>query len=140
MEGRNVSTRDSTEIGAYANRNLKSIAAEALVQEAGQMMADHDVGALLVVKKDQFVGIVTDTDLARKGIAMAMHPEIQPVQVLMTTPLVSIGTHQPVEEAYALMKTKNVRHLAVTEDGRVVGIVSTSDILRYYATHPYTAE
>lgn len=140
MEPRNASTKDLAEVREYAIRDLKSVAAEATIQEAGRLLAEYDVGALLVVKKDQFVGIVTDTDLARKGVAMAVHPDIQPVQVLMTTPLVSIDSHKPVDEAYALMKDKNIRHLAVTEEGRVVGIVSTSDLLRYYATHPHTAE
>lgn len=140
MEARNASTKDLAEIREYTNRDLKSVAAEATIQEAGQLMAEHDIGALLVVKKDQFVGIVTDTDLARKGIGMAFHSDIQPVQVLMTTPLVSIDSHRPVDEAYVLMKDKNIRHLTVTENGRVMGIVSTSDLLRYYATHPHTAE
>ena len=124
-----------SEVADYMASDIKTIAGEASLQEAGRLMARHNVGSLLVVKDDQYVGILTETDLARKGTLKGINPEITSVQSLMTSPILSIESHKTVEEAHALMKAKGIRHLAVTETGKIVGIVSLSDLVRYFATN-----
>lgn len=129
-----------SEIGEIMTREVKTVEADATIQEAGRLMAEYSVGSLLVVKTGQYVGIMTDTDLARKGMARGVNPEKAQVQSLMSSPIISIESHKLVEEAQAFMRTKKIRHLVVTEEGKIVGIVSLGDLVRYYAAFFMTSE
>ena len=124
-----------SEVADYMARDIKSVPADAKVQDAGRMMAKFNVGSLLVVNNGQYVGILTDTDLARKAMVKGLNPEIATVESLMSHPIISIESYKTVEEAQALMKAKGVRHLTVTEDGKIVGVLTLSDVVRYYATY-----
>lgn len=124
-----------SEVADYMAQGIKSVSEDASIQEAGRLMAKFNIGSLLVVKKGEFVGILTDTDLARKGMTKGVNPEKTRVQSLMSSPIISIESTKTVEEAHALMKAKGIRHLPVTESGKIVGIVSLSDLIRYYATN-----
>ncbi|MBI4400870.1 MAG: CBS domain-containing protein [Nitrospirae bacterium] len=129
-----------SEISEIMTGDVKTIEADATLQKAGRVMAEYSVGSLLVVKKGQYVGILTDTDLARKGMARGANPEKEQVQSFMSSPILSIESHKLVEEAQAFMKAKKIRHLAVTEEGKIVGIVSLGDLVRYYAAFFMTSE
>jgi CBS domain-containing protein len=129
-----------SEIIDYTSRNIKTIPADATVQEAGRMMDTFSVGSLLVVKDGRYAGIVTDTDLARKGAARGINPEKEPIKSLMSSPIITIEGDRSVEETQAFMKARGVRHLAVTEEGTIVGIVTLSDVIRYYANFFATTE
>jgi CBS domain-containing protein len=122
-----------SEIGELMNREIRAVAADATLREAGRLMGKHNVGSLLVQDGGQYIGILTDTDLARKGLAHGVNPEKDRVQSLMSSPIITIDCHRLVEEARAQMKLKGVRHLAVTDEGTIVGIISLGDLIRYYA-------
>jgi signal-transduction protein with cAMP-binding, CBS, and nucleotidyltransferase domain len=81
----------------------------------------------------RYIGIITDTDLSRKGVARGLDPSSTTVKSCMTRPIVSIEDSEDITAAVALMKAKGIRHLAITEDGTIIGILSVSDVLRYYA-------
>lgn len=123
------------EVADYMARSIKTVSPETTIQEAGRLMAKFNIGSLLVVKDGEYVGILTETDLARKGMAKGINPETTTVQTLMSAPIISIESHKAVEEAHAFMKAKGIRHLGVTEAGKIVGIVSLSDLIRYYASY-----
>jgi signal-transduction protein with cAMP-binding, CBS, and nucleotidyltransferase domain len=123
------------EVADYMARAIKTVSPETTIQEAGQVMAKFNIGSLLVVKGGEYAGIITETDLARKGMAKGINPEKTTVQALMSAPIISIESHKAVEEAHALMKAKGIRHLGVTEAGKIVGLVSLSDLIRYYASY-----
>lgn len=125
-------------VADHMSRSIKSVRAEATLQEASRLMATFNIGSLLVTKDGQYMGILTDTDLARKGMAQGINPETASVQSLMSSPIISIESHKTVEEAHILMKGKGgegFRHLVVRESGKIVGIVSLSDLIRYYASN-----
>lgn len=125
-------------VADHMSRSIKSVSAEATLQEASRLMATLNIGSLLVTQNGQYVGILTDTDLARKGMAQGINPETASVQSLMSSPIISIESHKTVEEAHVLLKGKGgkgFRHLVVTEAGKIVGIVSLSDLVRYYASN-----
>jgi signal-transduction protein with cAMP-binding, CBS, and nucleotidyltransferase domain len=124
-----------SEVADYMARSVKSVPPETTIQEAGQVMAKFNIGSLLVVKEGEYAGIITETDLARKGMAKGINPEKTTVQALMSSPILSIESHKTVEEAHALMKAKGIRHLGVTEAGKIVGLVSLSDLIRYYTSY-----
>ncbi len=119
-------------VSEYMHRNIISIPGEASLQEAARMMAEQSVGALLVAQGDQYIGIISEKRLAREGAAKGLKPETAKVQSVMRPQPISIESNRTVQEAQALMKSKAVRHLVVTEGGKIVGIVSLSDLIPYY--------
>lgn len=123
---------DSMKVSNYMHRNAKTISADATLKEAGQAMIDHQVGALLVLQGDQYVGIISDKRLAREGAAKGLNPEETLVSAIMRRDIITIPSDQPVKEAQTLMKNRGVRHLIVTENDKIIGIVSISDLIRYY--------
>jgi CBS domain-containing protein len=122
-------------VGDLMSREIRTVAADATLREASRLMGKHNVGSLLVLGGGQYLGILTDTDLARKGLAQGVNPEKDRVQSLMSSPIITIDSHRLVEEARALMKGKGIRHLAVTEEGKIVGLISLGDLIRYYAAN-----
>jgi CBS domain-containing protein len=129
---RNAKTTQK-QVADYMSDAIRSIHMEASLKEAGRLLQKWKVGSLLVDDGLRYIGIITDTDLSRKGVARGLDPAGTPAKTCMTKPIVSIEDNEPITAAVALMKAKGIRHLAVTEDGTIVGILSISDVLRYYA-------
>ena len=123
---------DSTKVSQYMHRNAKTISADATLKEAGQAMIDHQVSALLVVQGGEYVGIISDKRIAREAAAKGLSPESTLVSAIMRRDIITIPCGRPVKEAQALMKERGVRHLIVTENEKIIGIVSISDLIRYY--------
>ena len=82
---------------------------------------------------DDFVGIVTETDLTRKVVGGGLNPESTPISKIMTQPVQSMDRFLPIEEANNFMHKNKIRHLAVTEDEKIVGMLSIKDLVAYYA-------
>ncbi|MCH8312607.1 MAG: CBS domain-containing protein [Nitrospinae bacterium] len=121
------------DIGDYMNAPVLSIAHDSTVQEAAQYMRVSNVGSLLIKEYDDFVGIVTETDLTRKVVGDGLNPETTPIANIMTQPVQSMDRFLPVEEANKYMHKNKIRHLAVTENGKIVGMLSIKDLVAYYA-------
>ena len=124
--------KDHTTISAYMNQDVKTIAVDATLKELSQAFVAQGVSTLLVKEGDNYVGIVSDKRLAREGIAKGLNPETTPVRTIMRENMLTIESDQPVREAQTMMKSNGVRHLVVTEKGNIVGIVSISDLIRFY--------
>jgi CBS domain-containing protein len=102
------------------------------VFSAAKTMRTARVGSLLIKKGKQLVGIVTDTDIVRRGVATKKNLGKMTVQQIMTAPICSIEGSRTVNDAQEMMGDLGVRHLGVTEGGVIVGVISVRDLLVYY--------
>jgi CBS domain-containing protein len=111
-------------------RAVYSVAPEAAVLEAIRLMAEHHVGALLVMTGAVLDGIVSERDYARKVILLGRSSADTPVRDIMTAAVLSVSLDDSVQTCMQLMTDKRVRHLPVTEGGRVIGMVSIGDLVK----------
>jgi CBS domain-containing protein len=109
---------------------METIASERTVLEAGQTMAEKRIGSLLVLEAGDMVGIVTETDVVRKVIAAGLPASSTSVGAVMNAPLIQIDIDDSARDASRLMAEKRIRHVAVTEDHKVVGLLSVRDLVR----------
>jgi CBS domain-containing protein len=100
------------------------------VFDALQVMADKDVGALLVVDGKTLVGVFSERDYARKVILLGKSSKVMRVSEIMSSPPIFIDPDDTVEKGLALMSAKHVRHLPVMEKNRLIGIVTIGDLVR----------
>ena len=103
---------------------------DASVYEALQLLAEKNIGALLVLQEGELVGVVSERDYARKVVLSGKTSIETLVKEIMTEDVISIATDTTVDDAMALMTDKHIRHLPVVKAGTVVGIVSIGDLVK----------
>jgi CBS domain-containing protein len=107
-----------------------SIAPEATVLDALNIMAEHNIGALLVMSDGEMVGIISERDCVRKVEVKGKSAKDTKVNEIMTSNVVTLEANHPLEECMSLMLEKNFRHLPVCEGKELLGILSVRDVLR----------
>jgi CBS domain-containing protein len=107
-----------------------SIDPDATVYEALKLMAEKNVGALLVMKGDQLAGIISERDYARKVILQDKSSMTVPVREIMTNRVFCVNPDTSMDECMALMTEKHIRHLPVLADDAVAGVVSIGDVVK----------
>jgi CBS domain-containing protein len=112
-----------------------SISPQATVYEALKIMADKDIGALLVLENGKLAGMFSERDYARKVILRGRHSQDTLVREIMITDVVTVDPSQNLKECLELITYHRVRHLPVMEDDRVAGIISIGDIVKGIITH-----
>ena len=110
--------------------DVSTISPEAKVIDALKLMADKGVGALVVMYKDRVTGLFSERDYARKVVLHGKSSIDTPVKEIMTFQVYNVNSETPVEECMALMTTKRVRHLPVVDKGKLVGLVSSGDVVK----------
>ena len=106
------------------------IAPDEPVLAAIRSMAERHVGALVVLRGGELVGIVSERDYARKVILRGRSSSDTPVRDIMTSPVVTIGPADSIETCMRLCTDRRVRHLPVVDDGKVVGVLSIGDFVK----------
>ena len=109
---------------------METIASERTVLEAARAMAEKQLGSLLILEARDMVGIVTETDLVRKVIAARLPARSTPIGAVMSYPLIQIDINHTIRDASRLMAEKRIRHLAVTEENKIVGLLSVRDLVK----------
>ncbi len=107
-----------------------TIAPNALVVEALALMADKNIGALVVAEGGRVVGIFSERDYARKIVLKGKSSQATTVREIMSTDIVSISPAQSIEDCMVLMTSRNIRHLPVLLDGILLGLVSIGDVVK----------
>ena len=123
-----------TEISDYMSSTVISVGPESTVQETAKFMQEKNIGSVLVKEKDDYIGIVTETDLTRKVLGGGLDPKTTKITAVMTPqPIITMDCHEAVTEANAIMAKKKVRHLPVTENDKIVGMISVKDLVAFFA-------
>jgi CBS domain-containing protein len=107
-----------------------TVSPQAKVITALKLMADKNVGALIVTQKDKLVGIITERDYARKVVLKGRTSLETPVKDIMTTGVYYVSPETSAQECMALMTKNRIRHLPVIDKDRLIGIISIGDIVR----------
>jgi CBS domain-containing protein len=110
--------------------DLYTIPPEATVFEALNLMAEHNIGALLVMTGDEIKGIVSERDCIRKVDVKGRNTKDTKISEIMTSDVITVDADQPLEECMSLMIDKNIRHLPVCEGKKLLGLLSVRDVLR----------
>ena len=119
-----------SQVADFMSRDVRSIHRAATIKDAGHLLQKYKVGSLIVDDGSRYIGIVTDSDLSRKAVAKGLDPNTTTVTTCMSKSLVTIEEDEPMSEAMSLMKKHGIRHLPVTADRTIIGVLSVSDVLR----------
>ena len=107
-----------------------SVRPDSTVLDALRVMAEKEIGAVLVLEGERLAGILSERDYARKVVLEGKSSKDTPVSEIMTSKLVCIRPDQSVEECMGLMTDKRIRHLPVLDHKKVVGIISIGDVVK----------
>ena len=113
-----------------AHQSVHVVAPEASVFDALKLMADKNIGALLVMEGEEVAGIITERDYARKIVLMSRSSKQTPVREVMTSAVMYVRPDQTSEECMMLMTENRLRHLPVMDGGRLLGIISIGDLVK----------
>ena len=121
-------------VGQLMTRDVTFIHEEASIQDAARSMHTKRIGSLLVKKEDDFSGIVTETDVVQAVAEQPAKVGQLTVKELMSRPIITIDRKMAPQYARDLMADRKIRHLGVTEEGKIIGIISVRDLLVYFKT------
>ena len=106
------------------------------VKTAAQMMRDHGIGSIFVTTGEEIIGILTDTDLVRRVVAAGADPMQTSVEKIMSAPIASIEGNRTLLDANDLMAKQHIRHLGITKEGQMVGMISVRDLVVFLTNLP----
>ena len=113
-----------------ASQFIHTIGPDETVYEAVHRMAEHNIGALVVMDGEQVLGIVSERDYARKIILRARSSRESTVREVMTTPVLSVAPEEDRDRCMALMTEHRFRHLPIMSEGRLLGLISIGDVVK----------
>ena len=106
------------------------------VKTAAEMMRDNGIGSIFITSGEEIIGILTDTDLVRRVVATGADPLTTTVEKIMSAPIASIEGNRTLLDANDLMAEQHIRHLGITKDGEMVGMISVRDLVVFLTNLP----
>ena len=120
------------ELGEYMSSPVLRIDSDGTVQDAAILMEQSHVGSLIIEEYGDDIGIITERELSQQVLAKGKNPEEIKVSDVMTS-IHSMDRYMPIEEANRYMHKNKIRHLAVTDENKIVGMLSVKDLVAYYS-------
>jgi CBS domain-containing protein len=111
-------------------RQIYSVSPDTIIYDALKLMAEHRIGALLVLEDGHLAGIFSERDYAREVVLKGKTSRTTPVKEVMSTTVITVDPDHTVEDCMNLMSGKRIRHLPVMEGGKVIGILSIGDLVK----------
>ena len=115
-------------VGDVMTKAIISVTTETTVFQVAKMMEQGGIGAVLVKKNDHLSGIITDRDYATKIVAHNLSSDT-PVEQIMSSPLITINFDESISDAAERMTSKKIRKLAVTDNGNIIGLITSTDLV-----------
>ena len=112
------------------DQTIYTITPAASVFDAVKLMAEKNIGALIVIEGEKIVGLITERDYARKIVLMARSSRETPVRDIMTTSVLYVRPDQTSEECMVLMTENRLRHLPVMDNAKLIGLISIGDLVK----------
>jgi len=103
---------------------------------AAALMRDRNIGSLFVTRNKEIIGIITDTDMMRRVVAVGLDASKTPVEQIMSAPILTIEEGRTLLDANDMMAKSHVRHLGVTRNGKLVGMISVRDLVVFLTNLP----
>ncbi|MFH0956600.1 MAG: CBS domain-containing protein, partial [Candidatus Aenigmatarchaeota archaeon] len=111
------------------NKNVKTVGPEESVRDAAEKMSKYWMGSVVVTENDGIVGIVTERDIMKKVIVTGKDPRKTKIREVMTAEVITIEEGRSLSEAVGIMKAHDIKKLPVLRNGKLVGIITTTDII-----------
>jgi len=112
------------------SENVRTVRSNSTVTEAVRKMNKFEIGSVVVVEGDRSIGIITERDILRRVLEVTMGAEAMKAKEIMSSPLTTVNDEATVEEAARVMTDRRIKKLPVVRDGKLVGIVTSTDIVR----------
>lgn len=112
------------------DREISKVSPESTVYAAIKLMDEHNFGAVAVMEGDNLVGIFTERDYARKLLLQGLNSMRTPISKTMSSSVISVGPDESLETCHSVMVEKNIRHLPVVDNGKLLGMISMADLAK----------
>jgi CBS domain-containing protein len=119
-------------VNDYMDDQILWIDSDATVTQASQKMTENYVGSLIVKENTFYVGFLTEGDISRKVVSRQLNPDEVTAKEIMSKEIVVVESNSSMEKAFKEMSRRKIRHIAVTNSGRYVGILSIKDFATYF--------
>ena len=114
----------------HSQRAIYSVSPDDTIRQALEVMALHNIGALMVLKEQKLVGIFSERDYARKVVLKGKSSNEAKVSEVMTSKLITINTNHSIDQCMQIMTDNHIRHLPIVNDSQVMGLISIGDVVR----------
>ena len=120
----------SLKVSDLMSKNVATVVENSSVQAAAQFMSERKIGAVVVLEPDSgtVVGILTERDLMTRVVAKALDPKEIQVHEVMTESVATLTSNLPAAEVFALLQSRNFRHVPIVDKGKLVGMISIKDV------------
>jgi len=118
----------------FMSERLITIDPKASATDAAKLMRENKINSLIVKSGEVYFGVLTEKDICQKVVALERVPSETPVEDIMTHDILTVESRSTMRSAFLEMNKRKIRHIAVTENGRYVGILSVKDFANYYSS------
>jgi signal-transduction protein with cAMP-binding, CBS, and nucleotidyltransferase domain len=120
------------EVRFYMTKDVTSVSNKATATEAAQTMFDTRQGSVLIEKDEKYIGIVTEGDISQRVIAQIKKPIEVRVEAVMSQPIICVESNELMAATFLIMEEHGIRHIAVSENNKIIGMLSIRDFSTYY--------